>query len=74
MEYLNSRSIVRHKGKNSQTINIGFGAFNIRTIFLVVKHLSPDISRLINPDISRLTKLEPPRLNLDYKPIPIEQY
>ena len=65
-EYLNSRFIVRHKDKNSQTINIGSGAFNIRTIFLVVKHLGPDISRL--------TKLEPPRLNLDCKPIPIEQY
>ena len=58
--------IVRLKSKSSQTINIGFGAFNIRTIFLVVKHLSLDISRL--------TKLESPRLNLDYKPIPIEQY
>ena len=58
--------IVRLKGKSSQAISKGFIALHIKTILLVVKHLSPDISRL--------TKLEPPILNLDYKPIPIEQY
>jgi len=56
--------IVRLKGKSSPAISKGFLALHIRTILLVVKHLSPDISRL--------TKLEPPTLNLDYKPMTIE--
>ncbi len=57
--------IVRLKGKSSPAISKGFLALHIKTILLVVKHLSPDISRLI--------KLEPPTLNLDYKSIAIEQ-
>ena len=57
--------IVRLKGKSSQTISKGFLTLDIRTILLVVRHLIHDITRL--------TKLEPPTLNLDYKPIAIEQ-
>jgi len=63
---LSSRLIVRLIGRNSPTIRKGFITLHIKTILIVVRHLLPDITRL--------TKLEPPTLNLDYKPIPIEQY